>query len=132
MKSYFVGVGMKDHPIYIGDRQATDVIWNPDWIPPSSKWVSEMKGVSPGEVIKASDPRNPLGKMKIPLGDSYLIHQANGTGDLGNLVSHGCVRMLRSELYDLAEKIIAARNAPVSAKRVAAAKRGQADVGRES
>ena len=83
-----------------------------------------MSGVTPGEVIKADDPRNPLGKMKIPLGDSYLIHQAKGTGDLGNLVSHGCVRMLRPELYDLAEKIIAARSAPVSAKRIAAAKRG--------
>lgn len=123
VKSYFVGVGMKDHPIYIGDRQATDVIWNPDWIPPSSKWVSEIKGVRPGEIIKASDPRNPLGKMKIPLGDSYLIHQAKGAGDLGNLVSHGCVRMLRTELYDLADKIIAARSAVVSAKRIAAAKR---------
>ncbi|MBC8028560.1 MAG: L,D-transpeptidase [Pyrinomonadaceae bacterium] len=123
VQSYFVGVGMKNHPIYIGDREATEVIWNPAWIPPSSNWVREMKGVSPGEVIKASDPRNPLGKMKIPLGDSYLIHQARGTGDLGNLVSHGCVRMLRSELYDLAEKIIAARGAPVSRKRIEAAKR---------
>jgi hypothetical protein len=31
--------------------------------------------------------------------------------------------MLRSEIYDLAEKIVAARNAPVSPKRIAAAKR---------
>jgi hypothetical protein len=123
VKSYFVGVGMKEHPIYIGDREANDLIWNPAWIPPSSDWVLEMKGVSPGEVIKASDPRNPLGKMKIPLGDSYLIHQAKGPGDLGNLVSHGCVRMLRPELYELADKIVAARNAPVSPKRIAAAKR---------
>lgn len=123
VKSYYVGVGMKDHPIYIGDRKATEIIWNPSWIPPSSNWVREMSGVSPGEVIKATDPRNPLGKLKIPLGDSYLIHQAKGAGDLGNLVSHGCVRMLRSELYDLAEKIIAARNAPVSPKRIEAAKR---------
>ncbi|HEV7798645.1 MAG TPA: L,D-transpeptidase [Pyrinomonadaceae bacterium] len=124
VKSYFVGVGMKEHPIYIGNREANDLIWNPAWIPPSSDWVLEMKGVSPGEVIKASDSRNPLGKMKIPLGDSYLIHQAAKTTDLGNLVSHGCIRMLRSELYDLAEKIVAARSAPVSAKRIAAAKRG--------
>jgi L,D-transpeptidase-like protein len=123
VKSYYVGVGMKEHPLYIGDRQATDLIWNPDWIPPSSDWVSEIKSVKPGEIIKASDPRNPLGKMKIPLGDRYLIHQAGSVADLGNLVSHGCVRMLRSELYDLAEKIIAARNAPVSPKRIAAAKR---------
>lgn len=123
VKSYYVGVGMKEHPLYIGDREATEIIWNPAWIPPDSDWVSEIKGVSPGEVIKASDPRNPLGKMKIPLGNSYLIHQARGVGDLGNLVSHGCVRMLRSELYDLAEKIVAARSLPVSQKRIEAAKR---------
>ena len=123
VKSYFVGVGMKEHPIYIGDREVNELIWNPAWIPPSSDWVLEMKGVSPGEVIKASDPRNPLGKMKIPLGDRYLIHQAAKATDVGNLVSHGCIRMLRSEIYDLAEKIVAARNAPVSPKRIEAAKR---------
>lgn len=123
VKSYYVGVGLKEHPLYIGDREINELIWNPAWIPPSSDWVSEIKGVTPGEVIKASDPRNPLGKMKMPLGDRYLIHQAAKTTDLGNLVSHGCIRMLRSDIYDLAEKIIAARNAPVSPKRIAAAKK---------
>jgi hypothetical protein len=123
VKSYFIGVGMKEHPLFIGDREARELIWNPAWIPPDSDWVSEMKGVTPGEVIKASDPRNPLGKMKIPLGNHYLIHQARGMGDVGNLVSHGCVRMPRPDLYDLADKIIAARNAPVTSKRIAAAKR---------
>lgn len=123
VKSYFVGVGLKEHPLYIGDREINELIWNPAWIPPSSDWVSEIKGVTPGEVIKASDPRNPLGKMKMPLGDRYLIHQARSPNDLGNLVSHGCIRMLRSDIYDLAEKIVAARNAPVSPQRIAAAKR---------
>lgn len=123
VKSYYVGVGMKEHPIYIGDRKATEVIWNPAWIPPDSDWVSDIKGVSVGEVIKASDPRNPLGKVKIPLGDSYLIHQARGMRDVGNLVSHGCVRLPRPDLYDLADKIIAARSLPVSRKRIEAAKR---------
>ena len=123
VKSYYIGVGMKEHPIYIGDRKATEIIWNPAWIPPDSDWVTDMKGVSAGEVIKASDPRNPLGKMKIPLGDSYLIHQAAKLSDVGNLVSHGCVRMPRPDLYDLAEKIIAARSVDVSRKRIEAAKR---------
>ena len=123
VKSYFVGIGLKDYPIYIGDREAHEVIWNPAWIPPGSDWVRGRKGVRPGEIIKASDPRNPLGKLKIPLGEGYLIHQAAKTTDLGSLVSHGCVRMLRSDLYDLAEKIVAARSAPVSRKRIEAAKR---------
>ncbi|HEX8116067.1 MAG TPA: L,D-transpeptidase [Pyrinomonadaceae bacterium] len=124
VKSYFIGVGMKDYPIYIGEREAHEVIWNPAWIPPSSDWVKSHKGVRPGEVIKASDPRNPLGKLEIPLGDGYLIHQATGPSNLGNLVSHGCVRMLRSDLYDLAEKIVAARGLPVTRKQIAAAKAG--------
>ncbi len=122
VKSYNIGVGMKQYPIYIGEREASEIIWNPPWIPPSSDWVEEHKGVKPGEVIKASDPRNPLGKVKIPLGDGYLIHQAKGAGDLGNLVSHGCVRMLRLDLYDLAEKIVAARSLPVTSKQIALAK----------
>jgi hypothetical protein len=123
VKSYYIGVGMKEHPLFIGDREATEIIWNPEWIPPDSDWVSEIKSVQPGEIIKASDPRNPLGKMKIPLGGRYLIHQAAKASDVGNLVSHGCVRMPRTNLYDLAEKIIAARGAKVSRKRIEAAKR---------
>ena len=125
VKSYYIGVGMKEHPLYIGDREATQIIWNPSWIPPTSDWVLQMAGVVPGEVIKASDPRNPLGKMKIPLGDSYLIHQAAKMTDVGNLVSHGCVRMPLADLYDLADKIIAARSAKVSPKRIATAKRSK-------
>ncbi len=124
VKSYPIGVGQKDYPIYIGEREVTEVIWNPSWIPPDSEWVTEMAGISPGEEIKASDPRNPLGKLKIPLGGGYLIHQAKSVNDLGSLVSHGCVRMLRSDLYDLAEKITAAYSWPVSLREIQRAKRG--------
>jgi hypothetical protein len=123
VKTYPIGVGKKDFPISIGEKQATQIIWNPDWIPPNSEWVTGRKGVKAGEVIRASDRRNPLGKVKIPLGYGYLIHQAAATTDLGNLVSHGCIRMLRTDLYDLAEKIIAARSVPVSQKKIANAKR---------
>jgi hypothetical protein len=124
VKSYTVGVGMKEYPIYIGVREAEEIIWNPPWIPPSSDWVGTHKGVRPGEVIRAGDPRNPLGKIKIPLGDAYLIHQAAKPTDLGNLVSHGCVRVLRSDLYDLAEKIVAARSLPVSRGQIERAEAG--------
>jgi lipoprotein-anchoring transpeptidase ErfK/SrfK len=123
VKTYRIGVGMKKYPLVIGERKVEQIIWNPDWIPPDSEWVGERAGVSVGEVIKASDPRNPLGKMKMPLGGGYLIHEAHGVGDQGNLVSHGCVRMVRADLYDLAEKIVAARSLPVSAKKIANAKR---------
>lgn len=122
VKTYAVGVGRKDFPISIGEKQASEIIWNPDWIPPNSEWVTGRKGVAAGEIIRASDPRNPLGKLKIPLGYGYLIHQAAAPTDLGNLVSHGCIRMLRPDLYDLAEKIVAARSLPVTRKQIANAK----------
>lgn len=121
--TYPVGVGLRDHPIAVGERRASEIIWNPSWIPPDSDWVYEMEGVSPGEVITASDPRNPLGKLKITLGSGYLIHEARGVSDLGNLVSHGCVRMLRRDIYDLAEKIVAARSISVSRAEIERAKR---------
>ncbi|MCP9495362.1 MAG: L,D-transpeptidase [Pyrinomonadaceae bacterium MAG19_C2-C3] len=123
VKTYSVGIGLKDYPIFVGELRASEVIWNPDWIPPDSDWVGERKGVRPGQIIPASSPANPLGKLKIPLGHGYLIHEANGAGNLGNLVSHGCLRMVRADLYDLAEKIVFARDADVSGKDIANAKR---------
>ncbi|HZS04215.1 MAG TPA: L,D-transpeptidase [Blastocatellia bacterium] len=114
--TYQIGVGMKDFPLPVGERVVNVISFNPSWIPPDSDWVYGRSNVRPHEVIKASDPRNPLGKIKIPLGDSFLIHEAAKRSDIGGLVSHGCVRMLRRDLFDLAEKIIAARGLPVSAK----------------
>lgn len=119
VKTYEIGVGQKEFPLAIGMRRATQIIWNPEWVPPDSDWVEESHSdVQPGEHIDADDPRNPLGKIKVPLGDAYLIHQARRPGDLGHLVSHGCVRMLQSDLYDLTEKIMAARGWPVSREKI--------------
>ncbi|MBA2736466.1 MAG: L,D-transpeptidase [Pyrinomonadaceae bacterium] len=122
VKTYPIGVGLKDYPIYVGFMSASDVIWNPSWIPPSSDWVDASSTVKAGEIILPTDRRNPLGKVKIPLGYGYLIHQAKGAGDLGSLVSHGCVRVMRTDLYDLAEKIVIARSLPVTPKEIVNAK----------
>lgn len=125
VKSYPVGVGLLDYPIIIGRREASSIEWNPVWIPPSSDWIERSSTVKPGEIILPTDPRNPLGKVKIPLGYGYLIHQAKGPGDMGSLVSHGCVRVMQADLYDLAEKIVAARGLDVTAGQIAAAKRNK-------
>ena len=112
---YPIGTGKADFPVPVSLRRATSIEWNPVWIPPSSDWIERSSTVKPGEIILPTDPRNPLGKIKIPLGYGYLIHQAKGPQDLGNLVSHGCVRVLQRDLYDLTEKIIAARDIQISA-----------------
>lgn len=122
VKTYPIGIGRKSFPLPIGPRKATEIVWNPDWIPPDSVWVASVKHVEPGERIPASDRRNPLGKVKIRLGDAVLIHEARKPTDIGGLVSHGCVRMLTQDLYDLAEKIVAARSLPVTAEQIERAK----------
>jgi hypothetical protein len=125
VRSYPVGVGMLEFPIAIGLRDASSIEWNPVWIPPSSDWIDASSTVKAGEIVLPTDPRNPLGKLKIPLGYGYLLHQAKGPGDMGSLVSHGCVRLLQADLYDLAEKIVAARSLDVPAVKIAAAKRNK-------
>src|SRR5215467_6179658 len=115
---YEIGVGRKDFPIDISNRKISQVIFNPEWVPPDSPWVNKDPKVSPGERIPATDSRNPLGKIKIPLGEGYLIHQAEKTADIGHLVSHGCIRMQQADLIDLAKKIIAAESLPVPADKI--------------
>ena len=119
VKRYEVGVGMKKYPIVIGQRRITQVIWNPEWVPPDSEWVSEgHSDVEPGEHVKPGDPRNPLGKLKIPLGDGFLLHQAAKPSDLGHLVSHGCIRVLKDEIGDLATKIVSARGLNITPQQI--------------
>ena len=125
VRSYPVGVGLLEYPIVIGRREASSIEWNPVWIPPSSDWIEKSSTVKPGEIVLPTDPRNPLGKVKIPLGYGYLLHQAKGPGDMGSLVSHGCVRVMQADLYDLAEKIVAARELNVTAAQIATAKRNK-------
>jgi len=123
VKTYPIGVGLKEYPIYVGTLKASAVIWNPSWIPPDSDWVVGSKKVKVGEIIPPTDARNPLGKMKIPLGGGYLIHQAKGVADLGSLVSHGCVRVLQADLYDLAGKIAAAREFDLTPEQIVEAEK---------
>jgi lipoprotein-anchoring transpeptidase ErfK/SrfK len=123
IESYYVGVGKKDFPIPVGMRDADKIILNPAWIPPDSEWVRQSSSVEPYERIPADDPDNPLGKIKIPLGDAYLLHEAQSASDIGNLVSHGCVRVLREDIFDLTRKIAAARNLDISKQEIEAARK---------
>lgn len=123
IKTWPIGVGLKEFPLPHGNRTAKQVILNPDWIPPDSEWVGEMKGVEPGETYTADDPKNPLGKIKIPLGDAILIHEAVRASDIGNLVSHGCARMTRNDLFELTKMIAAGQGLSVTEAEIEAAKK---------
>jgi murein L,D-transpeptidase YcbB/YkuD len=122
VRTYRIGIGRRSFPLPVGERAATEIIWNPEWIPPDSSWVEETEEVAPGERIDADDLRNPLGKIKIPLGGAILIHETADVSDLGQLVSHGCVRMLTEDIFDLTEKIVRARALPLTWEQIEEAK----------
>jgi hypothetical protein len=120
---YHVGVGKIDFPVPVSLRNATSIEFNPVWIPPSSDWIEKSSTVKAGEIVLPTDPRNPLGKIKIPLGYGYLLHQAKGVQDLGGLVSHGCIRVMQKDLYEIAEMIVQARALEISPTQIAATRR---------
>lgn len=125
VRIYEIGIGRKEFPLPSGLRYARQIIFNPDWIPPDSEWVYEHD-VEPGERVEADDPRNPLGKIKIPIGGGgILIHQAFKASDIGHLVSHGCVRVRLDELYELIDRIIAARSLPGSREHIERSKKSK-------
>jgi lipoprotein-anchoring transpeptidase ErfK/SrfK len=121
-KLYEIGIGRKDFQLPSGLRYAKQIVFNPEWIPPDSDWVYEHDA-EPGEHVEADDPRNPLGKIKIPIGGGgILIHQAFKPSDIGHLVSHGCVRVRLNELYGLIDQIVAARSIKASREQMERAK----------
>jgi lipoprotein-anchoring transpeptidase ErfK/SrfK len=115
---YQIGIGQKAFPVPVGEREATAIIFNPHWIPSDSAWAQH-------EEIKPNDQRPLLGKIKIPLGSGYMIHEATKADDIGRAVSHGGILMLKRDLFDLAEKILTARNPPVTKSRIAQLRDGE-------
>jgi len=85
--------------------------------------VRRMRGVNPGERVTAEDSRNPLGNIKIPLGNAYLIHEAAKPSDIGSLVSHGCIRMLTDDIFDLSKRLAEARELSMSREEIEQARR---------
>jgi hypothetical protein len=117
VSEYHIGIGHKNFPVPVGEREARAIIFNPQWISSESLWT-------PNEKIKPDDPRPPLSKIKIPLGAGYMIREAAKADDIGRAVKRGCILMLRADLLDLAEKIIMARDMTVTKSRIAQLREG--------
>jgi L,D-transpeptidase-like protein len=114
VSSYHIGIGHKDFSLPVGEREASAIIFNPQWIPSNSAWVARGDGASPDQKINSNDPRERLSRIRIPLGAGCMIREAAKAEDIGRAVSRGCILMLGPDLIDLAEKLAAARNLPIA------------------
>lgn len=104
VKTYPIAVGSPIYRTPIGERRMDEITWNPAWYPPKSKWAEEAEITPPG-------PYNPLGRVKMNLGKSILIHGTNKPWSIGRAASHGCMRMKNEDALDLARYIQVAMTA---------------------
>src|SRR5262245_17988008 len=107
VSAYHIGIGHKDFPLPVGEREARSIIFNPRWIPADGAWPPDQK-------IKSNDPRNSISRFRIPLVAGYMIREAMKAEDIGCAISRGCILLLSADLLYLVEKIIAARNPPAA------------------
>lgn len=103
VKSYKIGIGYPEFPLPTGLRKAQTIIYNPTWTPPDEPWVKKMKNVAVGEKVAAGSKLNPLGPIKIPIGQPSLIHGGKSPAKLGTFASHGCVGLTSAQVLDFSK-----------------------------
>ena len=92
---YDVAVGQPVYKTPAGSQSVETIVWNPWWIPPNSPWARGAAKAPPG-------PRNPLGPVKLMMGQGIRLHGTNKDKSVGNAASHGCLRMHNDEAANLA------------------------------
>jgi lipoprotein-anchoring transpeptidase ErfK/SrfK len=99
-KTYKVATGTGGYPTPHGQFHITAKRMNPTWYNPNSDWSRGMPAfIPPG-------PNNPLGTRALNLNASGIrIHGTPDAGSIGTNASHGCIRMLMSEVEELFGKV---------------------------
>jgi lipoprotein-anchoring transpeptidase ErfK/SrfK len=120
IKTYKIGIGYPEFPLPTGLRLADTIIFNPTWTPPDEPWV-EAPGskVEVGKTVKAGDKRNPLGLLKIPIGQPSLIHGGKSISRIGTFASHGCVGLTDAQAKDFAKVLANLRGVELTDAQIA-------------
>jgi hypothetical protein len=104
LRTYPVSVGLPGHDTPVGSFKISRAEWNPWWRPPEREWAR-------GEVDTPPGPNNPMGRVKLFFLPLYFIHGTPDRENIGQAASHGCVRMLNTDVVALA-RLLHERAAP--------------------
>jgi lipoprotein-anchoring transpeptidase ErfK/SrfK len=96
--SHPVAVGSSEWPTKTGEWNVTQVVFNPEWIPPDESWAEEREPRKPG------DPKNPLGRAQLIYDPPRTIHGTNEPASIGKAVSHGSIRLENAVITQLARQ----------------------------
>lgn len=99
VKTYPVAAGQPAYPTPTGDWTIINKAENPTWVNPAPDgWGADMPASISG------GPGNPLGTRALYLdAPGIRIHGTFDSGSIGTYASHGCVRMLISDVEELYE-----------------------------
>lgn len=104
--TYPVGIGRTEFPTPLIETVVTGAIENPSWTPtPAAREEHAAAGDVLPPVVLAG-PENPLGSLAIQLeAPGYFIHGTNKPFGVGQMVSHGCIRLYEPHIATLAEMV---------------------------
>jgi lipoprotein-anchoring transpeptidase ErfK/SrfK len=105
LTSFDVAVGSERWPTQKGEWKITQVVFNPDWIPPDESWAEER------EPRESGDPANPLGRVQLVYDPPRTIHGTNQPSSIGKAVSHGSIRLRNADAEQLARRVMEAAGA---------------------
>jgi L,D-transpeptidase ErfK/SrfK len=104
--TYPVGIGRTDFPTPLIETRVTGRIENPSWTPTAS---AREEHAAAGDILPhvvPAGPDNPLGSLAIQLAEpGYFIHGTNKPFGVGQMVSHGCIRLYDPHIATLAEMV---------------------------
>jgi L,D-transpeptidase ErfK/SrfK len=105
-RRYTLAIGKPSWPTPTGTYKIIDKRENPTWtVPPSIQAEMENQGLEVVEKVPPG-PKNPLGKyFMLTSAEGVGIHATNHPWSVGSFVSHGCMRMLPSEIPQLFSQI---------------------------
>ena len=101
--TYRVAVGSKEWPTQTGEWSITQVVWNPEWVPPKDESWAEAK-----DPKKPGAPDNPLGRAQLVYDPPRTIHGTNEPQSIGKAVSHGSIRLANADVTKIARQLMEA------------------------
>jgi lipoprotein-anchoring transpeptidase ErfK/SrfK len=101
-ETHRVAVGSSRWPTQTGSWEISQVVWNPEWIPPDEEWAKDEQRAAPGA------PDNPLGRAQLVYDAPRSIHGTNNPASIGQAVSHGSIRVTNEVATKLARDLMEA------------------------
>ena len=110
--TYPVGLGRDDFRTPLISTRIITAIENPTWTPTPSSRAEHAAMGNPLPPVVPPGPDNPLGSLALQLDvPGYFIHGTNQPFGVGQMVSHGCIRLYEPHIATLAE--MARKGTPV-------------------